>query len=83
MKETEQHLLNRNQIAATLGQDIVLEQLRKYREQFISNLKTCVASSNDPYGINMHRALGRVEALDYLILQGESAIKPQSNKKDK
>lgn len=82
MKETEQHLLSRNQIAATIGQDIVLEQLRKYREQFVSQLKACVVSASDPYGINMHRALGRIEAIDYLILQGENAIKNQSNKKD-
>lgn len=82
MKETEQHLLNRNQIAATIGQDIVLEQLRRFREQFVSQMKTCVASSNDPYGINVHRALGRVEAIDYLIMQGENATKPQSNKKE-
>lgn len=80
--ETEQHLRERNQIAASLGQEIVLEQLRKFREQFISQMKTMVTSSNDPYGINLHRYLGRIEAIDYLINQGEQAIKPQSNKKD-
>lgn len=80
--ETEQHLRERNQIAASLGQEIVLEQLKKFREQFISQMKTMVTSSNDPYGINLHRYLGRIEAIDYLINQGEQAIKPQSNKKD-
>lgn len=82
MKETEQHLLSRNQIAASIGQEIVLEQLKKYREQFISQMKTATTTSNDPYGINLHRYLGRIEAIDYLINQGEMAIKPQSNKKD-
>lgn len=80
--ETEQHLRERNQIAASLGQEIVLEQLRKFREQFISQMKTMVTSSNDPYGINLHRYLGRIEAIDYLINQGEQAIKPSNNKKD-
>lgn len=81
--ESEQHLRERNQIAASLGQDIVLEQLRKFREQFISQMKTMVTTSNDPYGINLHRYLGRIEAIDYLINQGEQAIKPSNNKKDK
>lgn len=81
MKETEQHLLNRNVIAASLGQDIVLEQLKRFREQFISQMKTGVPTQSDPYGINLHRYLGRIEAIDFLIQQGENAIK-QSNKKD-
>lgn len=81
MKETEQHLLNRNVIAASLGQDIVLEQLKRFREQFTSSMKAVVPTASDPYGINLHRALGRIEAIDYLIAEGERAIK-QSNKKD-
>ena len=81
--ESQQHLQERNQIAATLGQEIVLEQLRKFREQFISQMKTMVPTASDPHGINLHRYLGRIEAIDYLINQGEQAIKPQSNKKDK
>jgi len=83
MIETEEHLRERNMIAASLGQDIVLEQLRKFREQFISQMKIMVVTSNDPNGINLHRYLGRLEAIDFLISKGEDAIKPQSNKKDK
>lgn len=83
MIETEEHLRERNMIAASLGQDIVLEQLRKIREQFISQMKTMVPTSNDVYGINLHRYLGRLEAIDFLISKGQDAIKPQSNKKDK
>lgn len=83
MMETEQHLRERNIIAASIGQEIVLEQLKKFREQFVSQMKTAVPTQSDVYGINLHRYLGRVEAIDFLISQGEQAIKPQSNKKDK
>lgn len=83
MVESEQHLRERNMIAASLGQDIVLEQLRKFREQFISQMKTMVPTSSDPNGINLHRYLGRLEAIDFLIAKGEDAIKPSNNKKDK
>lgn len=84
MIETERHLLERNQIAATIGQDIVIDQLKKFRERFFSQMKSCVVSANDPYGINMQRALGRIEAIDFLITEGENARKPQNNnKKDK
>lgn len=83
MMETEKHLRERNEIAATLGQDIVIAQLKKIRERFISTMETVVPTANDPYGINVHRQLGRIEAIDYLIAQGEQATKPQSNKKEK
>lgn len=75
MMETQQHLQERNQIAASLGQDIVLEQLRKFREQFISQMKTITPTSNDVYGINVHRALGRIDAIDFLIAEGQRATK--------
>lgn len=83
MMETEQHLRERNQIAATIGQPIVLEQLKKFREQFIGQLKSAVPTQSDPNGINLHRYLGRIEAIDFLIAKGEDATKNQSNKKDK
>lgn len=84
MIETEKHLRERNEIAATLGNIDVLNILKKFREQFVSQMKTAVPTQSDVYGINLHRYLGRVEAIDFLISQGEQAIKPQSNnKKDK
>lgn len=83
MIESEEHLRERNEIAATLGQTIVIDILKKFREQFVSQMKTAVPTASDPYGINLHRYLGRIEAIDYLITQGERAAKPQSNKKDK
>lgn len=75
MMETEQHLRERNEIAASIGQKIVIDQLKKFREQFISQMKTIVPTSNDVYGINLHRALGRVDAIDFLISEGQRATK--------
>lgn len=75
MKQTEESLLKSNRIAATIGQEAVIEILKQYREQFISSLKTIVPTSNDVYGINVHRALGRLDAIDYLISEGVKATK--------
>lgn len=82
MMETEKHLLERNVIAASLGQKLVLDQLKRFREQFVSQMKTAVPTQSDPYGINLHRYLGRIEAIDYLIQQGENAIKQNNNTKE-
>lgn len=82
MMETEKHLLERNVIAASLGQKLVLDQLKRFREQFVSQMKTAVPTQSDPYGINLHRYLGRIEAIDYLIQQGENAIKSNNNTKE-
>lgn len=84
MVESEEHLRERNEIAASIGQTIVIDMLKKYRERFISQMKTAVPTQSDPHGINLHRYLGRIEAIDFLITEGERASKPQqSNKKDK
>lgn len=80
MKQTEESMLARNRLAASVGQDIVLEVLKEFREQFVSQMKTVVPSSSDPYCMNLQRALGRVDALDYIIALAERAVKPQSNK---
>lgn len=82
MMETEKHLLERNVIAASLGQKLVLDQLKRFREQFVSQMKTAVPTQSDPYGINLHRYLGRIEAIDYLIQQSENAIKQNNNTKE-
>ena len=81
MIETEKSLLAKNRLAASIGQDIVLEVLKEFREQFVSQMKTIVPNNNDPYCLNMQRALGRVEAADYIIALAERAVKPQSNNK--
>lgn len=82
MIETQEHLLERNKIAASIGQDIVIEQLKKYRERFIGQLKSAVPTQSDPNGINLHRYLGRIEAIDFLISEGERATKPNNNTKE-
>lgn len=80
MKQTEESMLARNRLAASVGQDIVLEVLKEFREQFVSQMKIVVPSASDPYCMNLQRALGRVDALDYIIALAERAVKPQSNK---
>lgn len=75
MIESEEHLRERNEIAASIGQTIVINMLKKYRERFISQMKTMVPTSNDVYGINVHRALGRLDAIDFLIAEGQRATK--------
>ena len=81
MIQTEKALLERNRIAASIGQQIVIDILKEYRERFVSQMKTAVPTQSDPYGINLHRYLGRIEAIDFLISEGERASKPQSNNK--
>lgn len=73
MMESEQHLRERNQIAASIGQEIVLKQLKRYREQFIRQMKSTIPTANDVNAYNLHRALGRLEAIDFLIAEGEKA----------
>ena len=38
MVESEEHLRERNEIAASIGQTIVIDMLKKYRERFISQM---------------------------------------------
>lgn len=80
MKQTEESLLRKNRLAATIGQDLTIEVLKEFREQFLSQLKSIVPTQNDVNAFNLHRALGRVEAIDFLIAEAERANKPQSNK---
>lgn len=75
MIETEKSLLKSNRIAATLGQEQVMEILTLYREQFISQMKTLVPTANDIMGLNFHRALGRIDALDFLLSEARRATK--------
>lgn len=81
MIDTEKKLLERDQIAASIGQDIVIEQLKKYRERFVSAMKAVLPTSNDPNGFNLHRALGRIEAIDFLIAEGTNSIITRTNNK--
>ena len=80
MKTPQEQLTERNKIASTLGTKEVQEVLGKFLEIARNDLKTCVPSASDPYGMNIHRALGRVEEIEYLILQGKLANKPIEKK---
>lgn len=80
MKQTEESLLKRNRLCASIGQEIVMEVLKEFREQFVSQMKSITPTNSDPYCLNMQRALGRVEAIDYILALAENANKPQSNK---
>lgn len=79
MKQTEESMLSRNRLAASIGQDIVIEVLKEFREQFVSQMKAIVPNQSDLFCLNLQRALGRVDALDYIIALAERAAKPQSN----
>lgn len=82
MKQTEESLLARNRLAATIGQDLTIEVLKEFRDKFVSQMKAVIPTQGDPYCLNLQRALGRVDALDYIIALAENAAKPQqSNKK--
>lgn len=76
MKETEQSLLERNKIAATLGDELTQQVLAGIREQWISTAKSYIPTQNDPSGFGIHRAMGRVDAIDYLIALGKKATQP-------
>ena len=80
MIDNEKALLERNRLAASVGQEIVMEVLKGFREQFVSQMKAIVPTNSDPYCLNLQRALGRVEAIDYILALAERANKPQSNK---
>lgn len=83
MKETEEKLLERNKIAATLGEKLTQEVLDAIREQWIVTAKSYVPTQNDPSGFGLHRAMGRIDAIDYLIALGRKAVKDQNKGQSK
>lgn len=82
MKSAEEQLVWRNKIAGTLGTPQVREVLEEYLETARKELSTVTPSDKDPHAYNVHRALGRVEMLEFLISQGNIATKATENKKD-
>ena len=80
MKTSEEILTERNKIAATLGTKEVQEVLENFLETARRDLKNCVPTTSDPNSYNVHRALGRVEEIEYLIMQGKMATKPIKKK---
>lgn len=76
MKTNEERLNDRNRIAATIGttecQEILQAELNRARAEMLSyNIGT-----NDPHAYNLHRYLGRVEMLEFLIAKGKKAAEP-------
>jgi hypothetical protein len=41
-------------------------------------MKSTIPTANDVNAYNLHRALGRLEAIDFLIAEAERANKPQN-----
>ena len=81
MKSPEEILNTRNKIAGTLGSPQVQEVLNEFLDTARRELMLCVPTEKDPHSYNIHRALGRVEELEYLINQGKAALK--ATEKDK
>ena len=75
MKTSEEILNLRNKIAGTLGSPQVQDVLNEYLTTARSELSSCRATANDPHAFCVHRALGRVEMLEYLINQGKASLK--------
>lgn len=80
MKTPEEILNLRNKIAGTLGTKEVQDVLNEFLATARGELMSCVPSDKDPHAYNIHRALGRVEMLEYLINQGKAANKVTENK---
>jgi hypothetical protein len=77
MIKNEQSLLQKNRLAAAFT-DLTIEALKEFREQFIGQMKSTIPTANDVNAYNLHRALGRLEAIDFLIAEAERANKPQN-----
>lgn len=81
MKTPQEKLNWRNKIAGTLGTRQVQEVLEEFLDVARHELKSCVPTTSDPHSYNIHRALGRVEELEFLIQQGKIATKPVDKEK--
>ena len=80
MKTSEEILNRRNKIAGTLGTKEVQEVLEDFLADARAELSGWVITPNDPHAYNMHRLLGRVEEIKYLINQGKAANKVTETK---
>lgn len=74
MKETEEMLLKRDKIAATLGDELMQQILAEKRESVISYIKAMAASDN----AHLHYAVGKLAVIDELIYDGKNAKKPNT-----
>ena len=82
MKSPEEILNRRNKIAGTLGTKEVQEVLQEFLDSARAEMTGWVITPNDPHAYNLHRILGRIDMLEYLINQGKTANKA-TERKDK
>jgi hypothetical protein len=77
MIKTKEELLNdRNKLAATLGTPEVQEVLQAELTAARATMTAYNIGANDPHAYNLHRYLGRVEMLEFLIAKGKKAAEP-------
>lgn len=82
MKSPEEQLNWRNKIAGTLGTQQVQEVLEEFLSAERAKLTAWTPSEKDPNAFCIHRYVGRIEMLEFLINQGKSVNKPTESKKD-
>jgi hypothetical protein len=78
MKSQEEMLNWRNKIAGTLGTPEVQAVLQEFLTAERAKLIAWTPSDKDPNAYCMHRYVGRIEMLEFLINQGKSVTEKES-----
>lgn len=78
MKSQEEMLNWRNKIAGTLGTPEVQAVLQEFLAAERAKLIAWTPSDKDPNAYCMHRYVGRIEMLEFLINQGKSVTEKES-----
>lgn len=78
MKSQEEMLNWRNKIAGTLGTPEVQTVLQEFLTAERAKLIAWTPSDKDPNAYCMHRYVGRIEMLEFLINQGKSVTEKES-----
>lgn len=78
MKSQEEMLNWRNKIAGTLGTPEVQAVLQEFLTAERAKLIAWTPSEKDPNAYCMHRYIGRIEMLEFLINQGKSITEKES-----
>lgn len=78
MKSQEEMLNWRNKIAGTLGTPEVQAVLQEFLTAERAKLIAWTPSEKDPNAYCMHRYVGRIEMLEFLINQGKSVTEKES-----
>lgn len=80
MKSSEELLNLRNKIAGTLGTAEVQQVLEEFLTTERAKLISWTPSEKDPHAFCMHRYVGRIEMLEFLIAQGKASVKSTETK---